>query len=127
MNITTITSLALAVAFASTAGTAYANDISSSGKPLTTQQQRMKDCNADAKTQSLKGDARKAFMSTCLKGHSPEATAATVDKSSTANAPSSKQLKRKACSADAKSQGLKGDDRKAFIGSCMKAEVASSS
>ncbi len=32
------------------------------------QHERMKRCNADAKEQSLKGDARKAFMSTCLKG-----------------------------------------------------------
>jgi hypothetical protein len=27
----------------------------------------MKTCNADAATQALKGDARKAFMSECLK------------------------------------------------------------
>ncbi len=32
-----------------------------------TQQERMKSCNADAAKQSLKGDARKAFMSGCLK------------------------------------------------------------
>jgi hypothetical protein len=28
----------------------------------------MKSCNADATTQGLKGDARKAFMQTCLSG-----------------------------------------------------------
>jgi len=28
----------------------------------------MKDCNASAKTKALTGDARKTFMSTCLKG-----------------------------------------------------------
>lgn len=33
----------------------------------TAQQQKMKDCNAEAKTKSLTGDARKAFMSGCLK------------------------------------------------------------
>ena len=39
------------------------------------QHERMKRCNADAKAQSLKGDARKAFMSTCLKGkHDASAT-----------------------------------------------------
>ncbi|MGR2120925.1 PsiF family protein, partial [Salmonella enterica] len=32
------------------------------------QQQKMKDCNASAKTKALAGDARKTFMSTCLKG-----------------------------------------------------------
>jgi len=34
----------------------------------TTQQQKMKDCNAEAKTKALKGADRKTFMSTCLKG-----------------------------------------------------------
>jgi hypothetical protein len=38
------------------------------GKTLTPQQQRMKDCNAKAGAQSLTGDTRKTFMSTCLKG-----------------------------------------------------------
>jgi hypothetical protein len=33
-----------------------------------TQQDKMKTCNADAKTKALKGDERKAFMKNCLKG-----------------------------------------------------------
>ena len=36
--------------------------------PMTTQQNKMKTCNADAKTKALKGDERKAFMKTCLSG-----------------------------------------------------------
>ncbi|MFT4198380.1 MAG: PsiF family protein [Pseudoxanthomonas sp.] len=32
-----------------------------------TPQERMKSCNADASSQKLTGDARKTFMSTCLK------------------------------------------------------------
>ena len=32
------------------------------------QREKMKTCNADAKAKSLKGAARKSFMSTCLKG-----------------------------------------------------------
>ena len=32
------------------------------------QQQRMKACNAEAKSKALKGDERRSFMSTCLKG-----------------------------------------------------------
>ena len=31
------------------------------------QQDKMKSCNAEAKTKALKGDERKKFMSTCLK------------------------------------------------------------
>ncbi len=34
----------------------------------TTQQEKMKSCNAEAKTKALKGADRKSFMSTCLKG-----------------------------------------------------------
>ncbi len=37
------------------------------GKALTPQQQKMKDCNAQAAQKTLKGDERKTFMSTCLK------------------------------------------------------------
>lgn len=36
------------------------------GKPMTAQQQRMKDCNAEAKAKEMKGDPRKAFMKSCL-------------------------------------------------------------
>lgn len=32
------------------------------------QQDKMKSCNADAKVKALKGDERKKFMSSCLKG-----------------------------------------------------------
>ena len=32
----------------------------------TPQQDKMKTCNADAKTKALSGDARKKFMSECL-------------------------------------------------------------
>jgi hypothetical protein len=38
----------------------------SSVKPK--QQDKMKSCNADAKAKALKGDERKKFMSSCLKG-----------------------------------------------------------
>ena len=41
--------------------------VSPSGKAMTPQQQKMKDCNAQAGQKALKGDERKTFMSTCLK------------------------------------------------------------
>ena len=118
MQLKTIASLAMIIAFATGTGAAFAQDVGKSGKPLTAQQQRMKNCNADAKSQALKGDERRAFMSTCLRGGSASADAAPA-KAATASAPSPKQLKRKACSADAKAEGLKGDERKAFIKDCM--------
>lgn len=36
-------------------------------KPLTAQQQKMKECNASASAAKLSGDKRRQFMSTCLK------------------------------------------------------------
>ncbi|MDR3395797.1 MAG: PsiF family protein [Parasulfuritortus sp.] len=36
-----------------------------------TQKDKMKDCNANAKTQNLKGAARKDFMKSCLSGAAP--------------------------------------------------------
>lgn len=45
------------------------------GKAPTTQQQRMKSCNAEAKSKALKGDERRSFMSSCLKGASASAAA----------------------------------------------------
>ncbi|MCA1926627.1 MAG: PsiF family protein [Thiobacillus sp.] len=36
----------------------------------TAQQNRMKSCNAEAGQKSLSGDARKAFMKSCLSGKS---------------------------------------------------------
>ena len=40
-------------------------------KRITPQAQRMKDCNAQAHERALAGDARKQFMSECLKGAGP--------------------------------------------------------
>lgn len=71
--------LLIAAALAATAfgGIAYAEDAS---KPLTAQQQRMKDCNAEAKSKELKGQARKDFMKVCLSGGGDKAAAASAAK-----------------------------------------------
>ena len=71
------------------------------------QQEKMKSCNAEAKTNALKGDERKKFMSECL-GSKP--------------APSSQQDKMKSCNAEAASKELKGDARKSFMSECLKAD-----
>ncbi|AIS15243.1 phosphate starvation-inducible protein PsiF [Pseudomonas chlororaphis subsp. aurantiaca] len=74
------------------------------------QQEKMKSCNAEATTKALKGDERKAFMSTCLKKAAPAAVAA----------PATQQEKMKTCNADATTKALKGDERKAFMSTCLK-------
>ncbi|AJO76304.1 MULTISPECIES: PsiF family protein [Pseudomonas] len=73
------------------------------------QQDKMKSCNAEATAKTLKGDERKAFMSTCLKA-TPAAAAV----------PATQQEKMKTCNADATTKALKGDERKTFMSTCLK-------
>ncbi len=68
------------------------------------QQQKMKDCNAQAKTKNLAGDERKTFMSQCL---------------SAAGVSQTQQDKMKSCNKEATAKNLKGDDRKAFMSTCL--------
>ena len=92
------------------AGSSFAAD-AAKDKPLTPQQQRMKDCNAQATDK--KGDERKAFMSQCLKG---KTTAAAPAK------PATQQEKMKTCNTEAGDK--KGDERKAFMSQCLKGDAA---
>ena len=96
----------VALTLALGAGTAYAAD--PAAKPLTPQQQKMKDCNAQAAGKT--GDERKTFMSSCLSG----STAAAPAK------PMTQQEKMTACNA--KATGKTGDDRKAFMSQCLKSD-----
>jgi hypothetical protein len=84
----------------------------SQGFAATAQQEKMTTCNADATAKSLKGDERKAFMSTCLKA-APAANDA-------GKALTPQQEKMKTCNADAATKALKGDERKAFMSDCLK-------
>ena len=87
------------------AGSAFAaQSAAPAKKDPTPQQQRMSTCNTQAT--GKKGDERKAFMSSCLKGEQP--------------AKMTQQDKMKACNADPKAKTLKGDERKAFMSSCLK-------
>ena len=83
--------------------------LSMSVQAQNTQQDKMKSCNTQAKTQSLSGDARKSFMKSCL-----SAQPAAEPKLN------SQQQKMKQCSADAKAKGLSGADRKTFMSTCLK-------
>ena len=72
------------------------------------QQERMKDCNG--KASDKKGDERKKFMSSCLKGE--EAGASGKQKA--------QQNKMKDCNKQAGDKKMKGDERKAYMSSCLK-------
>ncbi len=115
-----LSALALALVLGSGATLAHAEE----GRTLTPQQQRMSDCSHESK--GMKGDERRAFMSSCLKGKAAPAKSG-ADKSATAKSAtassttgSSQQNRMKTCNADAKSQELKGDERKAFMSQCLK-------
>lgn len=90
--------LALAICFASF-----------SAHAANSQQDKMKACSEQAKSQNLAGDQRKTFMSSCLSAKP-------------ASAGNAQQEKMKTCNADAKTKGLKGDARKSFMSSCLKGQ-----
>ncbi|MBM3069630.1 phosphate starvation-inducible protein PsiF [Enterobacter sp. RHBSTW-00994] len=80
-------------------------------KTLTPQQQRMTTCNQQATAKTLKGDARKTYMSDCLKN-----SASKPDEKSL----TPQQQKMRECNAQATEQSLKGDDRSKFMSGCLK-------
>ena len=100
----------VALGLALAVGGAHAAD----AKAPTTQQNKMKTCNADAKTKALAGDERKAFMKTCLSAKAEAAPAA--------EGATNQQSKMKTCNADAKTKALAGDDRKKFMKECLSAK-----
>jgi hypothetical protein len=100
------TVLAVVVAVSLAAGTLSV--ASAADEKMNSQQERMKACNSQAGDK--KGDERKAFMSSCLKGGAPAAM------------PMTQQEKMKKCNADASAKALKGDERKGFMSECLKGE-----
>ena len=76
---------------------------------LTAQQERMKECNADATQKGLKGADRSAFMETCLSGKSHDQHAKMTPQ----------QEKMKNCDHEAAAKNLKGAERKQFMSTCL--------
>ncbi|MGU3413126.1 phosphate starvation-inducible protein PsiF [Enterobacteriaceae bacterium C23F] len=103
MKITLLVTLLFGMVFMTTVGAAE--------KTMTPQQQRMTTCNQQATAKTLKGDARKTYMSDCLKNSSskPEEKSLTPQ-----------QQKMRECNATATQQSLKGDDRNKFMSACLK-------
>jgi psiF repeat len=102
-NMRTTSAMLLALTVLATATLAHAQ----TDKKMTPQ--KMKACNAQAGDKKLEGDARKAFMTDCLK----------------AGVPMSQQEKMKACNKEASANALKGDERKAFMSTCLAGEKKS--
>lgn len=74
------------------------------------QQERMKSCNAEAKSRTLSSTERKDFMQRCLSG---QAAAPTKELNS-------QQQKMKDCNKEASLHGLKGTARQRFMSTCLK-------
>lgn len=103
-------SLSLVLAMlAAMAVPALAQDTKQPSAAQAAQQQKMKDCNAQATAKNLKGDERKTFMSSCL---SANPTASVTPKMT-------QQEKMTACNKEAAAKNLKGDERKSFMSTCL--------
>jgi nitrous oxide reductase accessory protein NosL len=107
MKKTLIATLFLALALP---GVSFAQDKKEPSAAQKKQQERMKSCNE--KVGERKGDERKNFMSSCLKGE--------MDKPAAAAKGTPQQERMKSCNADASKKGMKGDDRKKFMSDCLK-------
>ena len=79
----------------------------------TPQQDKMKSCNAEAKTKALKGDDRKGFMKGCLSGGMGDAKA---DAKATPQAAPNAQCEDKAMGKNGKK--LAGAAKSAFMKKC---------
>lgn len=93
------------------AGLFLLSQASAAEKNLTPQQQRMTTCNQQATAQNIKGDARKTYISDCLKNRA----SAPGEKSLTPQ-----QQRMRECNVQATEQSLKGDDRSKFMSGCLK-------
>lgn len=112
-------------------------------KPAAPQQQRMRDCNAEAR--DMKGQPRKDFMKDCLSGKQAANKAAREERreerqeardgrqnerqavraerqEERQTTRTAQQDRMKTCNADASAKALKGDARKAFMSDCLKAK-----
>jgi hypothetical protein len=96
--------LAACLAFAC-APFAHAQDKKEPTAAQKKQQERMKSCNDQAGAKKMEGDARKKFMSACLKGEEKMTP---------------QQARMKDCNKQASDKKMKGDDRKNFMSACLK-------
>ena len=95
--------------------------------------QRNTECATQAGARHLTGDARKQFMSDCLKGNTAMRadTSSAADRESHSGTPAdgdhhtSQTEKMKTCNHEASAKNLHGDERKTFMSRCLKADKKS--
>ena len=101
------------------AKSATASASAGASAPMGHRQSKMGDCNKQAADKT--GDERKAFMKTCLSAKPAGAmgSASAASQAVVAASGTPQQAKMKACNADAKTQALKGEARRAFMKECL--------
>jgi psiF repeat. len=93
--------------------------LGASAAETASQQGRFAACAHESK--GLKGDAHQDFMSECLKGHEEQAAELRKDAPQRASTEASfQQGKMKLCNDEAGKKNLHGDERRAFMSSCLK-------
>ena len=99
-----------------------AAELEKAEKHPASQQDRFSHCAHESK--GLKNEERHKFMSECLKGHDAESAA--VKEVALKDAPKdhephgTQQQKMKACNEEAHQKNLHGDERRAFMSTCLK-------
>ena len=83
-----------------------------------TQQSKFATCAHESK--GLRGDEHQKFMSECLRGHDTEGSARKEAAQRAADETGSQQNRMRTCNEDARKRDLHGDERRAFMSSCLR-------
>jgi hypothetical protein len=82
------------------------------------QQSRFATCAHESK--GLRGEEHQKFMTECLKSHDPESAARKEKSHRAADDTGSQQNRMRTCNEEAARRDLHGDERRAFMSSCLK-------
>ncbi len=82
------------------------------------QQSKFATCAHESK--GLRGEEHQKFMSECLKGHESEGTARNDSSHRAADDTGSQQNRMRTCNEEAAHKALHGDERRAFMSTCLK-------
>jgi hypothetical protein len=91
------------------------------------QQERMRDCNAEAGKRSLAGGARRPFMSECLAGRMPPAPAAQPSAAQPSAAQAAQRERMTSYNAEAGTRKLAAEPRRSFMRDCLAGGAPASS
>jgi hypothetical protein len=88
------------------------------GEKQGSQQSRFAACAHESK--GLRGEEHQKFMSDCLKGHDTEGATRKEGSPRADDETGSQQNRMRTCNEEAGRRSLHGDERRAFMSSCLK-------